>query len=255
MVGIIFFVILGALVVFIIVMGKFSFMKDDYKTYRVYTQNEIGGIGINTPVKYKGIVIGSISYIGFDETKADVVKIIVKIKNTIPIKKDSTLVMDSQGFAGLNYLSLKQSSNPQWITSQEDAVLNFKPNLLGRLSLKADEIGKESMLLLDNLKILLSKENMKSITQTLQSLDVLSENFKQTQEVINELAKNMNLLTKTLNKQVENGDYNLREVLNPFVLRLNTTLNHMDQFFKKSNDALDRFEKDPYNTIFGEQKK
>ena len=254
-IGTIFLLILSALVVFIVVMGKFSFNEEKYKEYVIYTEHEVSGIGINTPVRYKGIAIGSISHISFDKDRLGVVKIVVRIKNKIPVRKDSTLRVDAQGLAGLNYLSLLQSKNPEFITSKKDAILNFEPNIFGKLTSKADEASQEVLLLIKSLKTLLSENNIESIGNTLKSADTLSENLKETQMSIQKLITNMNTLVGTLNKQVQNGDFNIRDMFNPFILRLNTSLNYMDQFFKRSNNVLDKFEKDPYNTIFGEQKK
>ena len=255
LIGVLFFIIFAAFVIFIIIMGRFSFDDKDYRYYRIYTQNEISGLGINTPVRYKGISIGSISSIGFDEKQFGVVKIVVKIKKKIPIRKNSSLVMDSQGLAGISYLSLKQSPKGDFITNDQDAVLKFEPNFLGKLSQKADKASQEILDVIQNLKGLVNENNVKNISHIISSIDILSSNLKSTQSNINELTKNINTLVSNLNQQVANGDYNIREVINPLMIRLNTSLNYMDQFFKQGNNVLDKFQKDPYNTIFGEQKK
>ncbi|WP_104696895.1 MULTISPECIES: MlaD family protein [unclassified Helicobacter] len=254
-IGIVFFSILSALVIFIVIMGRFNFDKNEYRNYVIYTENEVSGLGINTPVRYKGITIGSIDHIGFEADKLGVVKIIVKIKKTVPIRKNSTLVVDSQGLAGLNYLSLRQNNQGEFIKEEKDAILNFEPNFFGKLSLKADKISQDMMLLIQNLKLLLNENNMQHISNTIESIDILSQNLKNMQANVATLSNNMNTLIENLNRQVENGDFNAREILNPFMIRLNTSLNYMDQFFKRGGNILEKFEKDPYNTIFGEQKK
>ncbi|RDU71599.1 hypothetical protein CQA57_07640 [Helicobacter anseris] len=254
-IGIIFFSILSALVLFIIIMGRFSFDDKEYRYYRIYTENEISGLGINTPVRYKGITIGSISHIGFDKDRLGVVKIIVKIKKIIPVRKNSTLAVDSQGLAGMSYLALKQSKENDFITDEKDATLNFEPNIFGKLTSKASEVSDEVSVLLKSLKILFSENNMKNISDTLESINVLSKNLKDMQLEITNITNNTNALVKSLNEQVQNGDFNAKEILNPFLMRLDTSLNYMDQFFKRGGNILDKFERDPYNTIFGEQKK
>lgn len=254
-IGIIFFSVLSALVIFIIIMGRFNFDHDEYRKYIVYTENEVSGLGINTPVRYKGITIGSISSIGFDPDRLGIVKIIVKIKKNIPVRKGSTLAVDSQGLAGLNYLSLKQNTKGEFIKEEKDNILNFEPNLFGKLSAKADKMSQDLVVLMQNLKLLLNEKNMQHVSHTLESVDILSRNLKDMQVGIATLSGNINTLVENLNKQVENGDFNAREILNPFMIRLNTSLNYMDQFFKRGGNILEKFEKDPYNTIFGEQKK
>ncbi|MCE3038733.1 MlaD family protein [Helicobacter anatolicus] len=255
LIGIIFFSILTALVVFIITLGRYNFDDKDYFFYNIYTDHDITGLSINTPVRYKGINIGSISHIGFDDKQIGMVKIIVKIKKHIPVKKGSTLSVDSQGLAGLNFLSLKQSNQEEVIKNKKDAILNFEPNIFGKLTLKADEASKEVLILLKSFKTLLSQNNISRISHIIDSVQNLSQNLNQTQDHIDKLAQNLNTLTDTLNHQLSNGDYNAREILSPLILRIDHSLNYIDQFFKLGSDVLNKFEKDPYNTLFGEQKR
>ncbi len=222
-------------------MGRFNFNDKDYRNYVVYTTEDISGLGVNTPVRYKGITIGSITSISFDEKQLGVVKIQVKIKNIIPVHKDSSLVVDSQGLAGISFLTLKQNTQAPFITDPKDAVLKFEPSLLGKLSSRADETSQEIVNMLKSLKIVLNENNLNSTNQIIRSIDTLS--------------RDLDTLVKHLNEQAKQGDFNVREILNPLMLRLNTSLNYMDDFFKRAGNVLEKFEKDPYNTLFGEQKK
>ncbi len=240
-IGIIFFAIFAALVVFIIIMGRFNFDDKHYKHYVVYTTHDISGLGINTPVRYKGIGIGGVTNISFDTKQLGVVRIDVRIKDVIPVREGSSLVVDSQGLAGMSFLSLRQNEGAPFIKDEDKAVLKFEPSLFGRLGNKADQASAEILELLKSMKVLLNENNLNSTGKIIGTIDRLSLDLDE--------------LIKNLNTQVSNGDYNIREVLNPLMLRLNTSLNYMDQFFKRGSNVLEKFEKDPYNTLFGEQKK
>lgn len=240
-IGIIFFTILAALIIFVVVMGRFDFDDKQYRRYVVYTTNDISGLGVNTPVRYKGITIGSITNISFDPNQLGVVRVDIRIKRIIPVRRNSELVMDSQGLTGMSFLSLKQNEQAPFIQENEDAILQIEPSLFGRLGSKADEASMEILDLLKNLKVLLNKSNLESANKIVANADRVSEHLDE--------------LIQKLNTQVSNGDYNVREILNPLILRLDTSLNYMDQFFKHGSNALENFNKDPYNTLFGEQEK
>lgn len=240
-IGIIFFTILAALIIFVVVMGRFDFDDKQYRRYVVYTTNDISGLGVNTPVRYKGITIGSITDISFDPNQLGVVRMDIRIKRIIPVRRNSELVMDSQGLTGMSFLSLKQNEEAPFIQENEDAILQLEPSLFGRLGSKADEASMEILDLLKNLKVLLNKSNLESANKIVANADRVSEHLDE--------------LIQKLNTQVSNGDYNVREILNPLILRLDTSLNYMDQFFKHGSNTLENFNKDPYNTLFGEQEK
>ena len=126
-IGIIFFTIFAALVVFIIIMGRFNFDDKHYKHYVVYTTHDISGLRINTSVRYKGIGVGGVTNISFDTKQLGVVRIDVRIKDVIPVREGSSLVVDSQGLAGMSFLSLKQNEGAPFIKDEDKAVLKFEP--------------------------------------------------------------------------------------------------------------------------------
>lgn len=242
------------MVIFILWIGRIGVDESKYRTYYVYTDKEVSGIGPDTPVKYKGITIGSVTKIGFDKDKLGMVKIDLAINASIPIHKGSSVMIDSQGLAGLSYLSLKQSDNPEFIDDKNLRVLEFKQNFLGRIASNADEVTKELLIVLKNVKELTDAKNVQNVSNIIKSLDSLTEGLAKTKDNITALSKNSNMLLLNLNHKIENGDYDLKKILNPVVMELEMSLKSMDRVFQKGSNLLDKFDSDPYNTIFGEKK-
>ena len=79
-IGGLFFAILVGLVVFIIWFGRLGVDESKFRAYTIRTTHDISGIAPKTPIKYKGITIGSVQSIGFDEKEVGVVKIILFIQ-------------------------------------------------------------------------------------------------------------------------------------------------------------------------------
>lgn len=225
-----------------------------YQAYEVYTDKEISGISINTPVKYKGITIGSVTSIGFDKDKLGTVKIELNISSNIPIHKNSMVTPDSDGLAGLGYLSLEQSNDSAFIGKNDPHILNFKQNFMGKIASQADEVTKELLGVLKNIKDLTDTQNVKSISNIIRSLDSLSTTLAETKDEINGFSKNSNLLLSNLNSKIESGEYDVKKMLNPVIIELETGLKNMNQFFEKGSGVLEKFDNDPYNTLFGVQK-
>ncbi|PAF52256.1 MlaD family protein [Helicobacter sp. 13S00477-4] len=254
LIGSIFFVVVVCMVVFILWIGRMGIDEDKYRTYYVYTDKEVSGIGVNTPVKYKGINIGSVTQIGFDKNHLGMVKIKLSLNSSIPIHKGSAVILDSQGLAGLSYLSLNQGDNPEFIKDKDDRVLDFRQNFMGRIASQADEVSKELLDILKNIKQLTNAQNIKNISHIINSLDVLTADLAQTKDNINALSKNSNMLLINLNRKIEDGEYDFKKMLNPVISELEVSLKNIDRFFQKGSNLLDKFDSDPYNTLFGERK-
>lgn len=253
-IGSIFFAVVVCMVIFIFWIGRIGVDDSKYQAYEVYTDKEISGISINTPVKYKGITIGSVTSIGFDKDKLGTVKIGLNISSSIPIRKNSMVTPDSDGLAGLGYLSLEQSKDGSFIGKDDPHILNFKQNFMGKIASQADEVTKELLDVLKNIKDLTDTQNIKSISNIIRSLDSLSTTLAETKDEINGLSKNSNLLLSNLNSKIEGGEYDVKKMLNPVIIELETGLKNMNQFFEKGSGMLEKFDNDPYNTLFGAQK-
>ncbi|PAF43356.1 MlaD family protein [Helicobacter sp. 11S03491-1] len=254
LIGSIFFIVVVCMVIFIFWIGRIGVDDGKYRTYYVYTDKEVSGIAIDTPVKYKGITIGSVTKIGFDTTQPGIVIIRLAINASIGVHKDSFVILDSQGLAGLGYLSLKQGENPEIIQKDEDPILEYKQNFMGKIASHADEATKELLSVLKNVKNLTSAQNIQNISHIIKSLDLLTSTLVETKDEINALSKNSNTLLLNINHRFDSGEYDIKNILNPVVLELEMSLKNMNRFFQKSSVLLDKFDSNPYDTLFGERK-
>ncbi|PAF47819.1 glycoside hydrolase family 43 [Helicobacter sp. 12S02634-8] len=254
LIGGVFFAVIICMVVFILWIGRIGVDESKYRIYNVYTDQEVSGIGVDTPIKYKGITIGSVTQIGFDKNRLGTVEIKLAINANIPIHKGSVVMLDSQGLAGLSYLSLKQSDNPEFIGEKDPRVLEFKQNFLGRIASSADAVTQELLVVLKNIKELTDTKNIQNISHIIKSLDSLTAGLNQTKDDIADLSKNSNMLLLNLNRRIESGDYDLKQILNPVVMELEMSLKNIDRFFQKGSNLLDKLDADPYSTLFGEKK-
>lgn len=235
-------------------MSKFKFNDDKYTKYTIHTNLDVTGLSSSTSVRYKGIVIGNIEQIGLDESNFNDIKMVLSIKKSIPIRIGSSVILQSQGIAGLSYLALRQNEKEPFIEDPKDRILRFETSLLGKLSSKADHATDEILEILKNFRVLFDENNLENISQIIQNINNLGQNLNQTQANINVLIKDTNNLMLEINARLKNGDYNVKEALTPLIIKLNSSLNHMDAFFSKGNNLIDKFDKNPYNTIFGVKK-
>lgn len=247
LIGGIFFAILIGLIAFILWFGRIGFDEDKFRTYTITTSYDISGIAVKTPIKYKGITIGHIKHIGFDTTQLGMVKITLLIQKSIPIAKGSSVLIDSQGLAGLSYLALRQNPKGEIITDDSDAILTLDQSFLGKLSDKADSALEEMLGVLGSVEKLLSEKNVAHISSALTSLDRFSQNLPA-------ISDNLNRTLESISPQQGAEGLSAGAMLAPTLYQAQKSLQNLNIVLQKTSNLLDKFDKNPYPTIFGERK-
>lgn len=245
-IGIIFCVLTVAMIAFIFWIGRFGIDDRRVKIYHIYTQDEIGGIGVNTPVKYKGISVGSVSSVGFKKDDINTVQIDVAINKKIPVREGSELVIDSDGFVGMSYLKLRQNEKGNVIADEDEATLFLAKNAIGKLIDNAQDMTNDIQDIVMNIKNITDSKNIEDIRNMLVSLEGTKQNLDKT-------LVSADKLIKDLDKAVLRGDFNIKDILTPLINKSGYSLQTINSFIEKANLFMDRMERDPYETLLGKR--
>ncbi len=239
---------------FILWLGHVGLEDGKYQKYIVYTDKELGGISTNSPISYKGIQVGNVIKVGFAKGKVGVVRLELMIDSSVKVRKDSTVMVSSQGLMGLKYLALEQSKNEEFYTGKDERVLIFKEGLMGRLAGDADHMVKEVMKIIKNVDRMLDDENVQKVKHILTSVDDIVTNIDSMKGTIDSIAKNANDLVYNVDLRVKQGQYDFKTMLTPLIIQAELSLRNIDNFVQKGSMLIDKFDADPYKTIFGERK-
>ncbi len=263
LIGGLFFLCLIFMLGFILWLGHVGLDDGKYHRYVVYTDKDLGGIATNSPISYKGIQVGNVIKVGFAKDKVGVVRLDLMIKNSVKIRKDSKVVVSSQGFLGLKYLSLEQSHSEEFYSSddKEERILIFKEGFIERLSGDANQVAQEVMKVIKNVNKMLDHENIEKVKHILSSVDDLIANLDSRKAQFDALIKNANNLVSSANnvalnvdKRLKEGQYDFKAMFTPLIMQAELSLRNIDNFVQKGSVLIDKFDADPYKTIFGERK-
>ncbi|AQQ59733.1 MAG: MlaD family protein [Helicobacter sp.] len=246
LIGLIFCILTIAMIAFIFWIGRFGIDDRRVKIYHVYTQDEVGGISVNTPVKYKGISVGSVTHMGFKKDDVGVVQIDVAINKKIPVREGSELVIDSDGFVGMSYLKLKQNEKGNIIKDEDEATLYLAKNAIGKLLENAQGMTNDIQDIVSNVKNITDSKNIEDIRNMLISLEGTKQNLDKT---LNSADK----LLRDLDRALLRGDFNVREILTPLINKSGYSLQTLNSFLEKASLFMDRMERDPYETLLGKR--
>lgn len=240
-IGIVFFAIVIGFVFFVLWLGRFDFNSSGSSTYYIYTQDEVSNIGVNTPVKFKGIGVGKVSDVRFENYNTGLVKITLTIDSGLEVREDSYLSVGSGGLAGANYLALSQGESANLNTTK---ILELKKGGLDVLLQKVEDIGDRTASLMTSLT---NEENLKNLNEILANLSKISKDIAQA-------TNKLDSITHRVDNNFKNGQYDLRAIISPTMLQLESSLLEMDNFFAKATRLVDKIEQSPYDSIFGKRK-
>ncbi|WRE06141.1 MCE family protein [Helicobacter pylori] len=263
LIGGLFFLCLVCMVGFILWLGHLGLDDGKYYEYVVYTDKDLGGIATNSPVNYKGIQVGNVIKVGFAKDKVGVVRLDLMIKSSVKIRKDSKVAVSSRGFMGLKFLALEQSHNEEFYGSGDkgERILIFKEGLIDRLSVDANQAMKEVMKAIKNVNKVLDDENVEKFKHILVSIDDLIANLDSRKAQFDSLIGNANNLVSNVNnvaldvdKRIKQGQYDFKAMFTPLIMQAQLSLRNIDNFVEKGSALIDKFDANPYKTIFGERK-
>ncbi|AWK62638.1 MCE family protein [Helicobacter cinaedi] len=239
-IGAIFFIILILMILFVLWLNRFELDSAKYTRYYAYSADEVSGVGTNTPIHYKGISVGRVQSVGFKDIKSGVIAIAMLIDSKLEIKQNAKVIVASQGLAGANYLSLIQGEGETLQANEQgDRVIMLDKGGLDKILGKAGEISEDMTALLANLNRTFNEENLNNLT----------EMIKELRSSTSSLAS----LSAQMDKNMKNGEYNVREILTPTLLQLQGSLQDMSRFFNTATRFVDKVDKNPYDSLFGKQ--
>ena len=185
----------GAFVILIVTMaGLFAYWyagsseARDYVRYEVYFEGSVSGLNRGSTVRYLGVEVGRVAAIRIDKRAADRIQVIADIDSHTPISETTLASLSLQGVTGLLYIDLLANADPKRkmdpVPSEQYPVIDsVRSNFDLFLSSLPDLVGRASLMLSD--------ENIDSITRTLSSIEqsaaTLPETMRDARAVVVEL--------------------------------------------------------------------
>lgn len=247
--------------------------NETYRSYFIHTKELPLGIKEGADVKFIGVNAGIVKKIDFIDMKNAIIEIELSIKDKLPISKDSVAKVESQGISGISFINITQGSGEIFNKNEKKPIISLDKALLDKIGKKAEVISDQVSETIYKINMLLSNQNIDKINKILTNLETFSEKlndkkmtkniytaideFIKFQKTMDNSAKKFNNFIDNLNKtqnkisaRIDNGDFNIREILNPTLSDAQTTLNEFNKALIEFESALFRLEDNPYEFFF-----
>ncbi|MDX9901571.1 MAG: MlaD family protein [Aliarcobacter sp.] len=277
------FVIALVISLFILVfwLGKFGFEKKKFDEYQIYFKESVSGLNIGSSIKYKGFEVGNVSEIKLNPLNSEEIQLNIVIKKGTPIKEDNYAVLGNLGITGLKYIELKGGSNDSKLLQEDEngfRIISSKTSDLTTLVDSTTDLTNELTLVLAQMKKLLADENIKTISQILDKTQNSMSNVEQfsnylvnNEKKIDELFKNISVLTKNGNKsfesidksansfkdltneillEIKKGSFDINDMSKESFDKLNSVLNNLDSTLLQTQILIDNLNQSPSDILF-----
>lgn len=158
------------------VLATIWLTSDDgtYETYELSSANPVTGLQVQATVRYKGVSVGKVQYIGFDPYIPGNVLVRIQVEESTPLTPNTYASLNFQGVTGLSFVQLDDAESPLPMIrtgeekhprlplkeSQLSAFMNQLPEIMGQAKEVASRANR-----------LLADDNLENISSTIRNLD------------------------------------------------------------------------------------
>ena len=190
------------LVLAILWLGRLQYKKE-YDYYMIRFKESVSGLNVGSPVKYRGIKVGTVENLSIDPQNPELVRVIIKVKKGTPVLKSTRALLAYQGLTGLAYIELsggdsksKELLHPR--TKPPYTEIKTKPSLRARLDQVITNLSKQTETLVTRINLLLSKENIQALSSTLKNLETVSGSLASQKNSIETTLENLSATSREL---------------------------------------------------------
>ena len=190
--------LVGFFVVFLLAAGSVFLLwlanvaiDQEFEEYDVVFDGPVRGLRVASEVRFNGIQVGEVTELGLNPDDPGEVIARVRLDAATPVKIDSVAQLEPQGLTGLSYIQLSSGS-------PDAALLESRPgDRAPRIYAETAQIEQlveggetaleSAQLAFARVALLLSDENLESLTNTLNDIEVLTAALAEQDQLITEM--------------------------------------------------------------------
>ncbi len=192
------------LIVFVVWLAKFQF-DTTLARYDIYFSGSVTGLKDGSPVRYSGVRVGEVVFIGLDREHPDRVRALIEVEAITPVTENTVASLEFEGLTGGRYILLSGgTSGAAPLTAEEGQNRPEIPSRYSQLESLlqgAPHLIEGATALLAQANVLLGSENRGNIAAILKNFGrfsaTLSDNEQEFGQLIKDSAETMASLKHT----------------------------------------------------------
>lgn len=158
-----------------------------YKRYAIYATDSVSGLNPNARVLYRGVEVGKVTSIRIDPERPHLIRIFVEIDAVVPIRADTVAKLYPVGITGLSMLNLSGGASADPLPEAETGrypVIPYENSVFSKLEGGVNDALIRLTRMGEQLEKILSDENIRSASSSLQNIQHITEVLASNQESI-----------------------------------------------------------------------
>ena len=261
-------------------LGKYGLEDKKYDEYSIFFSESISGLNTGSSIKFMGFEVGTVKTIKINPTNSEEIQIDIQIQKGTPIKEDNYAILGNLGITGLKYIELKGGSNNSKLLGENEngiKIIKSRTSALTTFVDSTEDITKEIMILLSQMKKILNDDNVSKFSSVLSKSEKSMENIEQfssylikNEKRIDEVLKSINELTKKggnsfdamkntannfanlsndLKKELDKGTFDFKEITQESLDNLNRVLNTLENSLIQTQNLIKNINESPSDLI------
>ncbi len=180
----------------------------DRNLFELSTRETISSLQPQAQVRFRGVPVGKVEFIGFDHKVKGNVLIRISVDQGTPLTKATYATISSQGVTGLGFIQLEDKGESAELLVPNDndpPRIALKPGLLDKLLAKSEIIMDQVEQASTKLNTLLGPENQQALMGTVKQFGEAADSF-------NKLALKLDPFVATLPKLSQETSVTLKSV-------------------------------------------
>src|SRR5947207_6969850 len=198
------YVAVGAFVLAVIVIGFVTVLSlgrvefaQDLKRYYIFFKGSVTGLSKGSVVQYNGITVGRVIDVRVDPDDLEKIQVTVEIdKDLVPIKTDARAFVDINLLSGVATIQIrggtKEAKELEPEPNHRYPVIAAGQSELEQLRANLPELLGDLKQVAHNLNAVLDEQNRKAISDSLQNVRTVTENFIAPSQEVSEVVENAN---------------------------------------------------------------
>ena len=224
----------------------------DYVTYVLESQYSVSGLNPQAPVRLRGVPIGKVQSINFDDENPKMILITILVKGGSSISKGTTAQLNAQGITGTSYVMLEDDGKyPEFRPPSTDKGnrIPVKRSLLDTVTSSGQEILYEAHMVARQVQELLSAPNQAKLVGAFSAVEEASRKLGALAKSLEPGARGVAVLSNDARKTLAHVDGAMQSLapamreIGPTLQEARNTLTGIDKLAREYTQRADALER------------
>lgn len=185
----------------------------DRKPYTLVTNGSVAGLNPQAAVRYRGMEVGKVEAIEFDQAKPGQILVKIGVLPSTPVTTATFAELGMQGLTGLAFVQLDADAKATDIKPLPPASrLDIRPSFFDRLSVSGEALISKADAAVTQVNKLLDDDKQRLLTDSLKGLQTASTKIGQLADEVQPAAKNIAALANDGRRTLKGADEALASV-------------------------------------------